>query len=263
MKILPLAQHNVPENFCQQRKMMQQKQPTIEVCFSPRLFDTVLIKGETVVVVVDILRATTSMVAALNNGATSVIPHSSLEAVRNLKKQGYLVAAERDGQKLDFADFGNSAFDFMNADIKGRTIVFSTTNGTVAIETAKKMGQVVIGAFSNISALASWLIKQQKNVVILCSGWQNTFCLEDTIFAGSLTEKLMLENKFMINCDSAHAALDLWRLSNQDLIGYIQKALHRKRLRKLGMDDVLEYSIKMDTAMIVPMLMNGVLVDVY
>jgi len=140
----------------------------IEVCFSPQLAGFIATSDEAVVVVVDILRATTSMVSALANGARFIIPVSSLEKAKKMKAGGYTVAAERDGNILDFADFGNSAFEFMDGSIKDRQLVFSTTNGTVAVETARKFGTVVLGAFSNITALAHWIVEQKKNVIVLC-----------------------------------------------------------------------------------------------
>ncbi len=235
--------------------------PTIEVCFSPQLARFILTEGKAIVVVVDILRATTSIASALANGAESVIPVCTSEQARFLKKQGFKVAAERDGSNLDFADFGNSAFSFMNGKVNGEKLVFSTTNGTVAIETAKKIGTVVLGSFSNITVLASWLIQQNLPVIILCSGWKNTFCLEDTIFAGALIEKLLPTDKFSINCDSANAATDLWQVAKPDVLGYIEKALHRERLRQLGVDDVLAFSFTPNTLNVVPMLVENELID--
>ncbi len=236
-------------------------QPTVEVCLTPALAEFISTGGDAIVVVVDILRATTSMVSALANGAKSVIPVSSLDEARQLKKQGFPIAAERDGSILDFADFGNSAFDFQNGEVKGRKLVFSTTNGTVAIEIAKKSGTAVIGAFSNISALAGWINHQQKPVIILCSGWKNSFCLEDTIFAGALIEKLTEDGNFTILTDASHAALDLWNLAKKDIAGYIEKASHRERLRQLGVDDVLGFSLTPDTTLVVPVLVDNELVD--
>jgi 2-phosphosulfolactate phosphatase len=227
----------------------------IEVCFSPKLVDDVIVQENLVVVVVDILRASTSMVSAVNQGAV-LIPVATIAEAKKLKKDGFLVAAERDGKILDFADFGNSAFEFINNEVRGKDIVFSTTNGTVTLASGAKLGQVVLGAFSNISALADWLTLQKKNILILCSGWKNTFCLEDTIFAGALAEKLMARQNFNINCDSAYAAIDLWNTALPDVLSYIEKALHRERLRQLGADDVLEFSFKADTAPVVPVLTN-------
>lgn len=232
-------------------------QKSIEVCFSPKLFGNIQTTSNFVTVVVDILRATTSICAALACGAKSVIPVSSLNEAEAFKQKGFVVAAERDGLRLDFADFGNSAFDFMKNDVSGLDIVFSTTNGTVAMEMAKSSEAIVLGAFINLSALADFLIKTDKNIVILCSGWKNMFCLEDSIFAGALIEKLTESQEFDIQCDSALASLDLWKTAKPDLFGYIQKAAHRKRLKMLGVDDVLEYCFTLDTVDTVPVLKDG------
>jgi len=230
---------------------------TIETCFSPALVDFVQTRENAIVVAVDILRATTSIVSAIANGAKSVIPVASIEKAMELKKNGLPVAAERDGSILSFADFGNSAFDFMDGQVKHKKLVFSTTNGTVAINEGAKLGEVVIGAFSNLKAISEWIAGQDKNVLILCSGWKNTFCLEDTIFAGALIQKLKSLKDYHIRCDSSEAAIDLWHVASSDLLSYIQKAIHRERLRKLGVDDVLEFTFKKDTYDVVPILKDG------
>lgn len=232
---------------------------TIEVCFTPKLYSEILTKKNFIVVMVDILRASTSICAAFENGVECIIPVASLEEAKEYKDKGYLVASEREGVVLGFADFGNSAFNFMTEAVKGKTIAYSTTNGTQAIELAKNAEGLTIGSFSNISALSKWLILQQKNVVILCAGWKNKFNLEDSIFAGALSEELLKSPDFQTNCDSAEAALDLWSIAKANPLEYIQKAAHRERLRKLNLDDVLEFTFQMDTASVVPVLKNGVL----
>jgi 2-phosphosulfolactate phosphatase len=240
----------------------KQADKTIEVCFSPKLYENIQTTSDYVTVVVDVLRATTSICAALASGAKSVIPVSSLKEARQYKQKGFAVAAERDGIRLDFADFGNSAFDFMKKDVSGIEIVFSTTNGTATLQMAKPHEVVVLGAFINISALSDWLVKSDKNIVILCSGWKNMFCLEDSLFAGALIEKLLEITNFDVQCDSALASLDLWKIAKPDLIGYIQKAAHRKRLRMLGVDDVLEYCFTLDEVNVIPFLKNGKLIGI-
>jgi len=242
-------------------EIMMEKR-SIEVCFSPALAEFVQTRGDSIVVVVDILRATTSMIAALANGARSVIPVATVEKATELGKNGFPIAAERDGQKLSFATYGNSAFEFMKGEVVGEKLVFSTTNGTVAIETAKNLGQVCLGAFSNLSALSRWIVSQDENVVVLCSGWKNSFCLEDTLFAGALIEKLLTISDFDIQCDSAEAARDLWSLAKNNPAAYADKAIHRERLRKLGVDEVVEYSYKIDTATVVPVLFEGSFTDI-
>ncbi len=230
---------------------MQDKR-SVEVCFSPGLFGDILTQDDFVVVLVDILRATTTICTAVANGVEAIIPVASHEEARRLKAKGFLVATEKDGVQLDFADFGNSAFSFTRDRIAGRTLVYCTTNGTRALQLAKDAGSVAIGAFINISALTEWLARRGKNVVVLCSGWKNRFCLEDTLFAGALTEKLLETGLFRTECDSAHASLDLWRLAEGDVLGYIDKAAQRHRLKRLELDDVIPYSFACDQVEVVP-----------
>lgn len=230
----------------------QDKTRSIEVCFSPKLFPEIITKENFIVVLVDILRATTTICTAFENGAESIVPVESIEEAKIMKEQGYLVASEQDGKKLDFADFGNSAFSFTRESIGGKTIVYCTTNGTRALEMAKHSAQIVIGAYINITALTKWLVEKDKNVVILCSGWKNKFCLEDSLFAGTLADRLLATGKFSSSCDSALAAIDLWKIAKPDILTYIQKAAHRNRLKKLGLDDVIPYSFTFDQTSVVP-----------
>jgi 2-phosphosulfolactate phosphatase len=227
-----------------------------EVCLTPGLFGDILAEGECIVVLADILRATTSICYAFMNGVSSVIPVSTLEEAEQMKKMGFLVASEQDGKKLDFADFGNSAFSFTRERVEGKTLVYCTTNGTRALDVARKRAPVAIGSFSNITALKEWLVGQQLPVVILCSGWKNKFCLEDTLFAGALAEMLLEEPGYHTLCDAAHASMDLFRIARTDLVGYVSKAMHRERLRSLGLDDVIPYSFEYDHTDVVPVF-NG------
>jgi 2-phosphosulfolactate phosphatase len=134
----------------------------------------------------------------------------------------------------------------------GKTLVYCTTNGTRALEMAKPSELVAIGAFINITALTQWLIIKDKNVVILCSGWKNKFCLEDSLFAGALSVALLDSGKFTTRCDSANAAIDLWNVAKPELLQYLEKAAHRHRLKKLGLDDVIPYSFTADLTKVVP-----------
>jgi 2-phosphosulfolactate phosphatase len=238
-----------------------EKPLTVEVCFTPRLFGDILTREDYVVVLVDILRATTSICAAFENGVARIIPVPDAEQARHMKEKGYLVASEQDGKKLEFADFGNSAFQFTREAIGGKTLVYCTTNGTKALEYAKNADQIVIGAFINITALTNWLVNKKKNVVILCSGWKNKFCLEDSLFAGALTEKLLDHTVFSTSCDSTLAALDLWYLAHENPVEYIGKAAHRHRLKRLGLDDVIPYSFTSDSTRVVPVFRDGEIVN--
>ncbi len=234
----------------------------IEVCFTPALFEHRMLRDNLNIVIVDILRATTSICAAFQNGVKSMIPVAGIDKAREYKNRGYLVASERDGLVLDFADFGNSAFNFISPELVDKTIAYSTTNGTHAIEMVRPFGRVVIGSFLNITALSQWLEQQQEDVLILCAGWKQKFNLEDSFYAGALTEKLMETSSFQLGCDSAEAALDLWKTGEKDPLKYIDKALHRHRLKKLGLDDVLDYTFQMDSCPVVPVLHGDELVNI-
>src|SRR5512137_1580262 len=136
---------------------MQQR--NLEACFSPALYNCYKNK-DSIVVVIDVLRATSSICAAFANGVTAIIPVGEETEAIDYKNQGYLVAAERDGFVLDFADFGNSPFNFTRDKVEGKTIVYSTTNGTRIIELASASYMTVIGSFLNFSSLTNWLIGQ-------------------------------------------------------------------------------------------------------
>ncbi len=237
------------------------KQSSIEVCFSPALFPFHEDK-EAIVVVIDVLRATSAIVTAFQNGVERLIPVKTIDEAREYKKRGYMIAAERDGYVLDFADFGNSPFNFTRERVAGKTIVYSTTNGTQAIQMASSCYRVIIGSFLNISVLCDWITREKRSVLLLCAGWKSRFSLEDTICAGAITEKLLVHESFFTNCDSAKAAFDLWSLAKNDLGMFVKKVAQRSRLREKGLDDVIPYCHTPDSCVTIPVLKNGYLIDI-
>ena len=233
--------------------------PKIELCFSPRLYEYRLIRNNFIGIVADIFRATTSICAAMDYGISSVIPVAGLEEAKKKKEEGYLVACERDGKLLDFADIGNSPSDFFKEHLKGKPVVFSTTNGTKAIQlVAEESDEVLVGAFMNVGAIADLLIERNENVVVLCASWKNLFNLEDTLFGGLLAEKL-LNNGFETECDSTKAALDLWEKAGDDLAGYLRKSSHRNRLKHLLTEEDYLLSVSVNTSRTIPVYRDGVL----
>ena len=240
---------------------MEKFKNRLEVCLSPAIYDKHA-DDHNIVVIVDILRASSSICAAINNGVKSIIPVATVEEARALKKQGYMVASERDGYVLDFADFGNSPFNFTPEIVTGKEIVYSTTNGTRCIHMASHSKAVVIGSFLNISALANWLIQQDTPVLIFCASWKDRFSLEDTVFAGALAEQLLNSGKFETICDAVIASIDLWSLAKNDLFGYIQKAAQKGRLASKGLDDCIEYCLTTDQTLVIPVFQNDCLVNI-
>jgi 2-phosphosulfolactate phosphatase len=234
-------------------------QRKVEVCFTPAIYDNFK-DDEAIVVVVDILRATSAIVTAFMNGVEKIIPVATLEEANDYKNRGYLVAAERDGIVREFADFGNSPGNFTRDRVHGRQIVYSTTNGTQTIMMASHSHQVLIGAYLNHKALVDHIHFEKRDVIILCAGWKSKFNLEDTLFAGALTKDILLNSHFKTECDSAYAAMDLWEMAKGDIIGYIDKAAQRHRLKKNGLDDILEYCHTFNLTTKIPVLKENFLV---
>jgi 2-phosphosulfolactate phosphatase len=232
----------------------------LETCFSPALYEPAEY-GNPIVIIIDILRASSAICTAFANGAAEIIPVADIAEARAYKAKGFLVAAERDGFVLDFADFGNSPFNFTREKVEGRTIVYSTTNGTGIINLVSSAYRTVIGSFLNISSLSAWLLKQDSDVLLFCAGWKNRFNIEDTICAGAIAEKLLESDFYSTDNDSTLAAIDLWTLAKKDLPGYIEKVAQRTRLREKGLDDCIGFCITPDFTEKIPVIKNGVLVD--
>ena len=211
---------------------------------------------DAVVVVTDILRASSAIVTAFMNGVERIIPVGTLEEARNFKERGFMVAAERDGIVRDFADFGNSPYNFSPERVKGEQIVYSTTNGTNAINLASSGSQVLIGAYLNISALAKHIKEAGKDLLILCAGWKNKFSLEDTLFAGALSQLVLEDDQFYTICDATLGSMDLYEAARGDMMTYIDKVAQRTRLKKNNLDDVIGYCHESDLTDLIPVL-NG------
>jgi len=234
---------------------------TIDVCLSPLLFDH-YDPAESIVVVIDILRATSSICVAFEHGANSIVPVLSRDESFTYKAKGYLVGAERNGEMMSGFDLGNSPFSYMDPKIKGRDIALTTTNGTRAINAAKGAFQVVIGSFLNLDVLVQWLREQDRNIICLCSGWKNTVNMEDTIFAGALVYKMKNEYDFSINRDSAITAEYLYLLSKNDMFGFLAESSHRIRLEKLHIEEDIIYCLTPNQTSVIPVLKGDALYNV-
>ena len=230
----------------------------VEVSFTPENYH-VYENLDNIVVVTDILRATSAICTALHHGAREVIPVSTVEEARFYKSKGYLVGAERNGVQLEEFDFGNSPYSYMN-ELEDRSVVLTTTNGTKAINMAKNSFQVVVGAFTNFTALANWLSQQERDILILWSGWKGRYNLEDTLFAGALTERLEQMGTVSLTEDSALSAKYLYNLAKDDPYKFLMNSSHRRRLKKLNLKEDIRYCLSMDNTEIIPVLHEGSLV---
>ncbi len=233
--------------------------PTVEICFSPDRFD-LYFQSQPIVVVIDVLRATTAMCVALENGVEKIIPVSSLEEAEEYKRMCYLVGAERNGQIVKGFSFGNSPLCFYDESFKGKTIVMTTTNGTRAINTASKAKTVITAALVNLEAVCKYLLEQKKDVLILCSGWKDRFNLEDTICGGAIADYLLATGEFTSEHDSSVAAKYLYQSARDNYFGYLKSSSHRRRLKKLNLEEDIKFCLKPNQSSVVPILVEGELV---
>lgn len=230
------------------------KMKNIEVVVSPALLPFYDVKNKTVVVI-DILRATSSMCVAFNVGVEKILTLASADECRLFKEFDFVIAAEKDAIKVDGFDLGNSPFEFENPLLAGKSIAFATTNGTKAIKYANEneASSIVIGSFLNIDVLCNWLTQQNNDVILLCAGWKNKFNIEDTLFAGAVIFKI--ESNFNVNCDSALAAKLLYLSNKDNLENLVRESSHAKRfkLQSFQTDDV-KYCLQFNSAPVLPIM---------
>lgn len=224
----------------------------IEVCLTPALIDLYDIK-QSIVVVIDILRATSSITYGIDNGAEAIIPVANVEDCLNYSNKGYLLAAERNGEVVVGYNFGNSPFSYTKEKVCGKTVVLTTTNGTKALHLAnKRAAQVLIGSFLNLDALCDYLKSQERNVLLLCAGWKDQFNLEDTLFAGAVVSKL--RESFEHFDDSSVAAEDLYAIAKDDLRKYLHKSSHSHRLAQLNIEEDVVFCLQLNICEAIPVL---------
>ncbi|TDQ06677.1 2-phosphosulfolactate phosphatase [Pedobacter metabolipauper] len=233
-------------------------QRRIEVCLTPALLNLYTIDSS-IVVVIDVLRATSSIVYGINNGAEAIIPVANVEDCLTYADQGFLLAAERNGEVVEGYDFGNSPFSYTKEKVGGKTVVLTTTNGTKALHMASTTAhQVVIGSFLNLKSLCNWLKVQDKDVLLLCAGWKDNFNLEDTLFAGAVVAELRKD--FTHFDDSCVAAEDLYQLAKDDLRAYLHKSSHSHRLAALNIEEDVKFCLQLDICEAIPVLQGDSLV---
>ena len=227
------------------------EKPKVEVCFTPNMFPLYAEDFE-VVVVIDVLRATSAICTAFHYGVDKIIPVSTLDQAIEYKDKGFHVAAERKGKIVSGFEFGNSPLSYTNDKLKDQTLVLTTTNGTKAINMTKDIEQLLIGSFLNLDAICNYLIELNKSVLILGSGWENKFCLEDSICAGAISEQLLKTNKFKCNNDSTIAAKYLFLSAKSNYFGYLKASSHRKRLKKLNLNEDIKYCLTPNQTDVIP-----------
>ena len=215
---------------------------SLEVLFTPADYQTLFQRdlSDTVCVVFDILRATSTMVSALANGATSIIPVAEIPEALEIRHQqpAVLLAGERDGMRIrafqtggiDF-DLGNSPREYLRERVDGRTIVLTTTNGTRALRACASAKNTLVGSFLNLRSVANWIRDQlPAHLLLVCGGTQEQAALEDTLAAGALCEKIWPYYALGQIADSAEISRRIYPLLQSDLYGAMRHSHNGQRL---------------------------------
>lgn len=231
----------------------------IEVCLSPELLPLYELEGR-LVVVTDIFRATSCMVAALSHGVRHIVPVAKVDECLELRAEGYVLAGERNGMQVEGFDLGNSPFSYVDGEYEGKKVAMTTTNGTLALTAAAKGAeQVVAGAFLNLGRVVS-TVKNWRggDVLILCAGWKGKFSMEDTLFAGALLDQLAEDADAA--CDSAISARSLYQYNKSNLFEYLKSASHFRRLSRLGVEKDMQFCLEHSVYNVLPLYQDGRLI---
>jgi 2-phosphosulfolactate phosphatase len=236
--------------------------PTLYTSLSPALLHLYDVSNS-IVVIIDILRATSTIATALYNGAKSVIPVDSVSRCMDIGRQiDAVTAGERDGQIAEGLEYGNSPFEYPRDFIEGRTLVLTTTNGTRLLHMALDKGakEIITGSFANLSAVCDHLVESKQNVVLGCAAWKDKVNMEDTLFAGAVITRI--KEHFTINCDSSHIAEVMYEKGKKNLLSFLKQndASHYHRLMGFGLEKDLQYCLAEDKANILPVYNDGKLV---
>jgi 2-phosphosulfolactate phosphatase len=219
--------------------------------------------SNSIVVIIDVLRATSTIATALYNGAKSVIPVDSVSRCIELGRQiAGITAGERDGKVAEGLLNGNSPFEYPREIIEGKTLVLTTTNGTRLLHMALEKGakEIITGSFTNLSAVSKHIIEIKRNVILGCAAWKDKVNMEDTLFAGAIIANV--RKNFEINCDSSHMAEAMYEKGKKDLFAFIKKnnASHYHRLMKFGLEKDIHYCLTADEANVLPVYSEGKLI---
>jgi 2-phosphosulfolactate phosphatase len=241
---------------------MSNPKPTLFTSLSPALLDLYELNNA-IVVIIDVLRATSTIATALQNGAKSVIPVDSVAKCIELGRQiDSITAGERDGKIAEGLAHGNSPFEYPREFVEGKTLVLTTTNGTKLLHMAleRGAGSIVTGSFANLSVLCDYLLSQNQNVILGCAAWKSRVNFEDLLLAGAVVHRV--KDHFSINCDSSQIAETIYMDAENDLYEFIKQknASHYHRLTDFGLEKDIRFCLTPDTAQVLPLYTDGKLI---
>ncbi len=238
---------------------MASVKPSLFTSLSPALLH-LYNASQAIVVIIDVLRATSTIATALYNGARYIVPVDSVAKCIELGRQiNCITAGERDGRIAEGLSYGNSPFEYSREFIGGKILVLTTTNGTRLLHMALEKGpkEIITGSFANLQVVADYLIAQKMNVILACAAWKDRINIEDSLFAGAVIEKV--REHFTIECDASNIASNLYERAAGDLFGFMKdkNASHYNRLMDYGLEKDIRYCLEPNVANILPIYEAG------
>jgi len=246
--------------------MINTEKFNLDVCLSPALIDNFNLDN-TIVVVIDIIRASSTICTVLEYGISKLKPVAEIDEAKALKANGYIIAGERNGVKLEGFDYDNSPISLMDRKLEGKKLGLTTTNGTKTIsKISEKLTQytdseLIIGAFVNFTVIKKYLLSQNKNILLVCSGWKNNLSIEDTVFAGQLLHELTEIKNYKHQSDSANHAKLIYDNSEKNLFNFIMDYSMRFKDKIKFLADDIRYCLKYDATSVIPIYKEGVFVN--
>jgi len=236
----------------------------IELYLTPHPFHKINVEGKTVVVI-DVLRASTSICQALASGAKAVIPMAGHglagDMWTKIGPETAVLAGEQNGIKLDNFQLGNSPLEFTEESVKDKFVILSTTNGTPLFEKSKNAALVITCGIVNVSSVTKRIIETENDIIIACSGKDGQFSLEDTLCGGLLIESIKNSYSKEVDLNDAGKMAHLFfKTREQDLAFSVSQGEHGKYLNSIGFSDDVTFSSKVDSIPIIPVLKDGKLV---
>lgn len=236
----------------------------IDVFFSVQAFQEEDLRGKSAVII-DILRATSSMTTAISNGAKKVIPVEDMsdasKIAHTMDSNDYLLCGEKNGVKIEGYHLGNSPLEYTPEVIQDKTLIFNTTNGTKAIKKATLANRIYLGAFLNQQSVLNALTQHDDEVVLICSGWRGRLALEDTLFAGSLLYHLFDGNLPQQTKDGAKVAFGLYEKFKDQIVETISGSDHASRLKKLVPENDIPFCCQVNKFDVLPGMRDGLITD--
>jgi 2-phosphosulfolactate phosphatase len=208
------------------------------------------------VVVIDVLRACSTIVTALDHGARAVLPVADMaeagKIASNLDPDVYRLGGERGGEKIEGYHLGNSPLEYTKEAVANRDVILNTSNGTQALTRAKSAEHLVAACFLNAQRVVDFVRSVDDQVTIVCAGRQKRLALEDALCAGLLLARLWDHEEPDVVTDSAHTAFTLYETDQSDLDAALRGANHAEALLEQGYGDDLDYCLRTDALPVLP-----------